>query len=129
MELPYSTSSIPEVVDVQPVDVGPFADDRGAEVSVHVVPVDQLGFALGGDHAPAVRPHSSGHSRAHKSLAKLLVVVVGAGRPDALEVTAVLPAVLDQLLRFPKSLVRGPLEVGLGDQLDPVGIQQLHTCP
>ena len=119
----------PEVVDVQPVDICSLTGDRGAQVTVHVISIDQLDLALRSIHRPAVRPHPGGPGGPHERLAELLVVVVGAGRPDALQIAAVLPVVLYQFLRLPKPLVCRTLEVGLSDQLHPVRIHQLHGRP
>ena len=105
----------PEVVNVEAVDVGALADAGRAEVAVHVIPVHQLGGASGGLDAAPVGPDPGGGGRPHERLAELLVVVVGAGRPDALQVAAVLPVVLNELLRLPKAFVGRSLEVGLGD--------------
>ncbi len=115
----------PEVIDVQAVDISTLANPMRAQVAVHVVPIHQLGSARGGRHSPPMRPDPGRHSRAHKGLAELLVVVVGAGRPDALQIPAVFPIVLDQFLWLPEPLVRRPLEVRLRDQLDPIWVQQL----
>ena len=79
-----------------------------------------------------MRPDSLGMLAADERLAKFVVVVVCAGRPLPQvfgPFHAVGIAVLEQLLRLAQPCIGGSVDVGGGQELHPMRVQQLHHVP